>query len=216
LQAQIEASSLSHPVWRTILPVLDSTCSLDLSGFNPDTVFYDLSEQTFVGIVQCGTSRVLAKSKDFAEWRTVISLNQLVPADSQNISVRKASDGSLLMKWRQPNGNWLATFAYPGRSPAPVISGAHTRDLIDVWSSMPVGLTLDQGSMALWGYHGDSGSWNQLGTSVGQRCVSFRVASGSLGHVTGVCWIAGADGLSTRRAAIGFSTRDGGMTWSAF
>lgn len=214
-QTGIEVASVSQPIWHVISPVLDSNCALGAAQFTLDSVFYQSSEQRFLGFFECQGRRSLAASKDFVAWRTLMSLDPVVTAESDGFSALPASDGGILMKWRQPDANWAAVVAYPGRSLGPVMSGEHARDLIDVWSGMPIGLGLYQGTLTLWGYQLAPGSWTRLGTSVGNNCASFRAGSGIKGQVIAGCWLLRTNGPGTRRAE-GFYTKDGGVTWLDF
>jgi hypothetical protein len=216
-QTSVEVTSISHPGWRLIQPILDATCNLPLSVFDSDTVVYDSSERTFIALLDCGSLKSLAKSKDFANWKTVLDLSSVLPQDAVRISATKSSDGCFVLRWRQQNGIWLAMATCSESKVGSLISGSHSRDVIGIWSGKPIAATLLLGSVGLWAYTESTAQWEQLGSLVGRDCGSYRVASGPPGQAAVICWNLSPRDLATRtRIATGFRTKDGGTTWAEF
>jgi hypothetical protein len=216
-QTSIEVTSISHPGWRLIKPILDATCNLPLSVFDSDIIIYNNSEQTFIALLDCGSLKSLAKSKDFANWKTVLDLSSVLPQDAASISATKSSDGCFVLRWRQQNGTWLAMATCSESKAGSLISGSHSRDVIGIWSGKPIAASLEQGSVGLWAYTQSSAQWEQVGSLVGRDCASYRAASGPPEQDAVVCWNLSPDNSGTRtRIATGFRTKDGVTTWAEF
>lgn len=216
-QISVEVTSISHPDWRSIRPILDASCVLPVSVFNADTVAYDDSEQTFVALLECGTSKSLAKSKDFANWKTVLDLSSILPQGAQSISATTASSGCVLLKWREQSGTWLSMATCPASPPGPLLSRGHSRDVIGIWSGKPVAASPENGSVRLWAYNQSSAQWEAVGNPVGSDCASYRAASGPSENAAVVCWnLSPVDSPTRTRIAEGFRTKDGGKTWTEF
>ena len=216
-QKALEATAVSVPDWRLISPVLDGSCKLPLSIFDPDIVIYDDSEQVFVSLLECGSARAIAKSKDFANWATLVDLSAVLPQDAINISSAKTPEGCFVLRWRQQNGTWLAMATCSDSKVGTLISGGHSRDAIGIWSGKLMAASLENGSVALWAYNGTSTAWEPVGSSIGKNCASYRAVSGPSGRAAVVCWsLSPADSPSRTRTAAGYQTKDGGNTWTEF
>lgn len=216
-QTALEATDVSLPDWRLISPVLDGSCKLPLSMFNPDIVIYDDSEQAFVSFLECGSARAIAKSKDFANWATIVDLSAVLPQDAINISAAKTPEGCFVFRWRQQSGTWLAMATCSESKAGPLISGGHSRDAIGIWSGKLIAATEKNGTVELWGYNGTSAAWETVGSSIGRNCASYRAVSGLSGHAAVVCWnLSPAESPSRTRTAAGYQTKDGGNTWTEF
>lgn len=216
-QTALEATAVSLPDWRLITPVLDGSCNLPLSIFNPDIVIYDDSKEVFVSLLECGSARAIAKSKDFANWVTIVDLSAVLPQDAINISAAKTPEGCFVLRWRQQSGTWLAMAACSESKVGPLISGGHSRDAIGIWSGKLIAASVENGSVKLWAYNGTSAAWQPVGRSIGTNCASYRAVSGSSGHAAVVCWsLSPAESPSRMRTAAGYQTNDGGTTWTEF
>jgi hypothetical protein len=216
-QTALEATAVSLPDWRLIHPVLDGSCNLPLSIFNPDIVIYDSSEQVFVSLLECGPKRAIAKSKEFSNWTTIVDLSAVVPQDAINISAAKTPEGCFVLRWRQQSGTWLAMATCSESKVGRLISGGHSRDAVGTWSGKLIAASVENGAVELWAYNGTSAAWEPVGSSIGRNCASYRAVSGPSGHAAVVCWnLSPAESPSRTRTATGYLTKDGGNTWTEF